>query len=45
MRMNGCAVVLVDAPDLQVEAEAVCTWRRPAWEGPGGGPRVQRLVG
>ena len=45
MRMNGCAVVLVDAPDLQGEAEAVCTWAAARLGGPGGGPRVQRLVG
>ena len=33
MRMNGCAVVLVDAPDLEAEARAVCAWVA----GPSGG--------
>ncbi len=45
MRMNGCAVVLVDAPDLDAEAQAVCTWAAAHLGGPGGGARVERLVG
>lgn len=26
LKMNGCAMVLVDAPDVSAEAEAVCCW-------------------
>ncbi len=45
MRMNGCALVLVDAPDLEAEARAVCTWVAAHLGGPGGGARVERLAG
>nr|WP_174301339.1 23S rRNA (adenine(2030)-N(6))-methyltransferase RlmJ [Caulobacter sp. S45] len=45
MRMNGCAVVLVDAPDVEAEARAVCGWVAAQLGGPGGGVRVERLAG
>ncbi len=45
MRMNGCAVVLVDAPDVDAEAQAVCGWVTAHLGGPGGGARVERLAG
>ncbi len=44
MRMNGCAIVLVDAPDLEADAWGVCTWAATHLGGPGGGARVERLV-
>ena len=45
MRMNGCAMVLVDAPDLDVEAQALCDWAAARLGGPGGLGRVERLGG
>ncbi len=45
MRMNSCAVVLVDAPELDAEAQAVCAWVAAHLGGPGGGARVERMVG
>ncbi len=45
MRMNGCAVVLVDAPDVEPDARAVCGWVAARLGGPGGGARVERLAG
>lgn len=43
MKMNGCAVVLVDAPDVTAEALAVCRWVSERLGGPGGVARVDRL--
>ena len=45
MRMNGCAVVLVDAPDVMVEAREVCGWIASRLGGPGAVARVERLLG
>lgn len=43
MRMNGCAVVLADAPDLGAEAEAAGGWIAGRLGGPGASVRVERL--
>ena len=45
MRMNGCAMVLVDAPDLTREAQAVCGWAAARLGGPGAKAKVEHLVG
>ena len=45
MRMNGCAVVLADAPNVEAEARTVCGWVAAHLGGPGGGARVERLAG
>ena len=45
MQMNGCAVVLVDAPDVTAEAQAVCDWVAARLGGAGGLGRVERLAG
>jgi 23S rRNA (adenine2030-N6)-methyltransferase len=45
MRMNGCAVVLVDAPDVSEEARAACGWVAERLGGAGGEGRVERLRG
>ena len=44
MRMNGCAVFLVDAPDVTTEAQAVCDWVARRLGEPGCEGRVERLV-
>lgn len=43
MKMNGCALVLVDGPDLTVPFEAICGWVAQAL-GAGGTSRVYRLA-
>ena len=45
MQMNGCAVVLVDAPDLDAAAQALCTWVAARLGGADGLGRVERLAG
>ncbi len=45
MRMNGCAVVLVDAPDVTAEAQTVCDWLVAHLGAPGASGRVERLGG
>ena len=45
MRMNGCAMVLIDAPDLAAQAEAVCGWAATRLGGTGARARVDRLIG
>ncbi len=45
MRMNGCAVVLVDAPDVEAEARTVCAWAAAHLGSPGGCALVDRLAG
>ena len=44
MRMNGCAVFLVDAPDVTIQAQAVCDWVAERLGEPGGRGRVERLA-
>jgi 23S rRNA (adenine2030-N6)-methyltransferase len=43
MKMNGCALVLVDAPDLHAELAAICGWVAQAL-GAGGDARVYSLA-
>jgi 23S rRNA (adenine2030-N6)-methyltransferase len=45
MKMNGCAVVLVDAPDLTREAKEAAAWISGTLGERGGGFRVERLAG
>ena len=45
MRMNGCAVVLVDAPELSAEAEAAGGWIARHLGEPGAAVRIERLAG
>ena len=45
MRMNGCAVVLVDAPELAAEAEAAGGWIARHLGEPGAAVRMERLAG
>lgn len=42
MKMNGCALVLVDGPDLSVPFAAICGWVAEAL-GTGGGSKVYAL--
>jgi 23S rRNA (adenine2030-N6)-methyltransferase len=42
MKMNGCALVLVDGPDLSGPLAAICGWVAEAL-GAGGGARVYTL--
>lgn len=42
MKMNGCALVLADGPDLEAPLAAICGWVAQAL-GAGGGARVYRL--
>ncbi len=44
MKMNGAAMIFVNAPDLCREAEAVCTWVARVCGEPGGRGRVRRLT-
>lgn len=43
MKMNGCALVLLDAPDLTVELQAICGWIAETL-GEGGAARVYPLA-
>jgi 23S rRNA (adenine2030-N6)-methyltransferase len=46
MRLNGCALVLVDLPDILTEAQAAASWiATTLGEGAGGSFRVERLAG
>ena len=45
LRMNGCAMVLVDAPDLTAQAEEVCDWAARRLGGAGARAKVDRLIG
>ena len=42
MRMNGCALVLVDGPDLAAPFAAICSWAAQAL-GSGGAAKVYPL--
>jgi 23S rRNA (adenine2030-N6)-methyltransferase len=43
MRMNGCAMVLVNLPDIGEAAQAICSWVADALGEPGGEARVYAL--
>ena len=43
MKMNGCALVLVDGPDLAEPLAAICAWVAQAL-GAGGGARIYPLT-
>jgi 23S rRNA (adenine2030-N6)-methyltransferase len=45
MRMNGCALVMIGAPDVGEEAQAICSWVVAQLGEPGGGGRVCDLHG
>jgi 23S rRNA (adenine2030-N6)-methyltransferase len=45
MRMNGCALVAVNLPDIDAQAEIVCGWTAEKLGGPGALGRVERLAG
>ncbi len=45
MRMNGCAVVLVDAPDVAAEAREACGWVASRLGAVGALARVEPLAG
>jgi 23S rRNA (adenine2030-N6)-methyltransferase len=45
MRMNGCALVLLDLPDLDAEVGEVCAWVAGRCGGPRASSQVQRLAG
>ncbi len=45
LRINGCAMILIDAPDIAEQAQAVCGWVAGALGEPGGSGRVFRLDG
>ena len=44
LRMNGCAVVMVDAPDVSAEAREVCGWVASRLGGVGACAMVDRLA-
>ena len=44
MRLNGCALAMVDLPDLTGEAQAVCGWVARRLGGSGAFARVERLA-
>lgn len=44
LKMNGCAMVLVDAPDVAMEAEAVCRWVAERCGDAGARGEVTRVV-
>ena len=44
LRLNGCAMVLVDAPELTAEAETVCAWAAARLGGPMASAKVERLI-
>lgn len=44
LKMNGCAMVLVDAPDVSAEAEAVCRWVAEHCGEAGARGEVRRVV-
>ena len=45
MRMNGCAVVLIDAPDLSTPAQEACAWVASRLGGADALARVDRILG
>jgi 23S rRNA (adenine2030-N6)-methyltransferase len=45
MRMNGCALVAVNLPDLDAEMGTVCAWTAGKLGGAGALGRVERLAG
>jgi 23S rRNA (adenine2030-N6)-methyltransferase len=45
MRMNGCALVAVNLPDLDAEMAEICSWTAEKLGGRGALSRVERLAG
>ncbi|MGC1304789.1 MAG: 23S rRNA (adenine(2030)-N(6))-methyltransferase RlmJ [Caulobacteraceae bacterium] len=45
MRMNGCALVAVNLPDVDAQAREACGWVAGRLGGPGALGRVERLAG
>ncbi len=45
MRMNGCALVAVNLPDLDAEMATICSWTAEKPGGKGALGRVERLAG
>jgi 23S rRNA (adenine2030-N6)-methyltransferase len=45
MRMNGCALVAVNLPDLDAEMTTICAWTAEKLGGKGALGRVERLAG
>ncbi len=44
MKLNGCAMVLVDTPDIDAAAAEVCAWVAKVCGEPGGRGEVTRLI-
>ena len=44
MRMNGCAMIVLNDPGLEAPLQAACGWVVQALGEPGGGARVWRLT-
>jgi 23S rRNA (adenine2030-N6)-methyltransferase len=43
MRMNGCAMIFIDAPGLEADADAVCGWTAKTCGEAGAAAQVRRL--